>query len=104
MHLQQPLFRTNEYPDLDYIPNYPWAGVLDTQNKLVHHPDLDRSPRSQEAHHDLWNSRLEGTTGLGEFVAIDGERNNDEPQWQSHRYVNATLVDHGIESGEDSSR
>lgn len=108
MHRHQNLFRTNEYPDLDYIPKYPWAGVVNSQSQPVHHTessgDLDRSSHSPAAHHDLGDPGVGETACLGESVLIDCERNNEEAQWQPHWYASGTSANHGIELGKENSR
>lgn len=98
MTKHQSVSRANEYPDLDYTPNYPWAGTLNRPDQPAYYTgsseNLEYSPRGEGTGYDLYDARAEETTGLEEAVAIADKR----------MHAADATASYDIELPEDNSR
>lgn len=92
------ILETNEYPDLDYSPKYPWAGVRENADHPPNHAEAfeysNCSKQGEQIRHDSWNPIVNQVESLREPALRDFEYIYNEPRSPMYKLANSSPINY----------
>lgn len=98
----------NEYPDLDYTPNYPWVGAVNELDQLAHYSGQDiydeyslQGIRSRQS--GPWHGNEETRGELGQLGSSEDASQSSESRWRRTGDADNAFDDPDFELSEENS-
>lgn len=102
------LKEVNEYPDLDYAPNYPWVGAVNDSDRLTNYASQDvydeyplQTVRSQR--NEFWHGYEETHGVLGQLESLEAASQSSKPLWRRPGDADNAFDDPDFQLSEDNS-
>lgn len=102
------LKEVNEYPDLDYTPNYPWVGAVNELDHLTNYASQDVHDGSPlqavgSGQNELWQGNEPNHNALGQLESPEDVSKSSKSRWRRSGDADNAFDDPDFELSDENS-